>query len=73
MSFLNRFRLPLKITRAQFPIAREVFTKSNGETVVLSAVISKTYQGETDFLPEKLHERIVVALSHDTVNIEGEK
>lgn len=73
MPFLNRFRLPLKITRAQFPIAREVFTKSNGETVVLSAVISKTYQGETDFLPEKLHERIVVALSHDTVNIEGEK
>lgn len=73
MPFLNKFRLPLKITRPAFPIAREVFTKSNGETVVLSAVISKTYQGETDFLPEKLHERIVVALSHDTVNIEGEK
>lgn len=73
MPFINRYRLPLKISKAQFPIAREVFTKSNGATVVLSAVISKTYQGETDYLPEKLHERIVVALSHDTVNIEGEK
>lgn len=73
MPFINKYRLPLKISKAQFPIARELFTKSNGATTVLSAIVTKTYQGKTDFLPESLHGKIAIALSHDTVNIEGEK
>lgn len=73
MPFLNRIRIPIKITRPQYPETKEVFRKANGETVTLSVVIQKQYQGETDLLPDKIHERIKIALSHDTVNIEGER
>lgn len=73
MPITNRIRLPLKINRPQFQEQREVFRKANGVTRVLSVVIQKQYQGETDLLPEKLHERIKIALAHDTVNIEGER
>lgn len=73
MPFQNRFRLPIKLGAAQFVDEREVFRKSNGITVVLSNIVRKRYQLTTDYLPEKLHERIKIALAHDTVNIEGEK
>ena len=73
MPFINRYRLPIKVSRPQFPEDREVFTKSNGQIKVLSAVIRKQYQLTTDYLPEKLHERLKIALGHDMVNIEGEK
>lgn len=73
MPIVNRIRLPVKLKAPQFLEQREVFRKSNGVTKVLSVVIQKQYLGETDLLPEKLHERIKIALSHDTVNIEGER
>lgn len=73
MAFVNRFRLPFKITRPQFQEARDIFSKANGVTVVLNSVIRKRYEGETDHWPEKLHERFKIALSHDNVTIEGEK
>lgn len=73
MAFKNRIRLPLKITRAQFPEERQSFRKANGQVKTLSVVVRKTYEGETDYLPEKWHERLKIALAHDTVLIEGEK
>lgn len=39
----------------------------------MSAIVRKQYEGVTDYLPEKLHERLKIALSHDIVNIEGER
>lgn len=73
MPFLNRYRLPIKIDKPQYVDEREVFRKANGSTVVLSNVVRKRYILTTDYLPEKLHERIKIALAHDTVNIEGDK
>lgn len=73
MAFTNRFRLPFKLTRPQFLEERETFRKSNGVIVVLSNIIRKQYEGETDNWPEKLHERFKIALSHDNVTIEGER
>lgn len=73
MAFLNRFRLPFRLTRPQFVEERSVFRKSNGQIQVLSSVIRKQYEGETDNWPEKLHERFKIALSHDNVTIEGER
>lgn len=73
MAFVNRFRLPFKITRPQFLEEREVFRKANGQIIVRSVVIRKQYEGETDHWPEKLHERFKVALAHDNVTIEGER
>lgn len=73
MPFTNRVRLPLQLHSAQFPEARNVYRKANGATVTLSVVTRKTYQLETDFLPERIHERLKVALAHDNVTIEGER
>lgn len=73
MAFSNRVRLPFKITRPQFPEERNVFRKANGAVKVLSATVRKTYEGETDFFPEKWHQRLKIALAHDTVLYEGEK
>lgn len=73
MAFKNRIRLPLYATRAQFPTKRSVFEKADGSIVVQYAMIRKVYEIETDYLPEPLHERFVIALMHDHVNIEGER
>lgn len=70
MPFRNRIRLPITIGRAQFPVERNIFRKANGERKTLSAIISKTVEGQTDEMPEDWHQKLVVALSHDTVNIE---
>jgi hypothetical protein len=73
MPFVNRVRLPFKLTRPQYPEERDIFRESNGRIRVLNSIIRKRYEGETDHWPEKFHERFKIALSHDTVNIEGEK
>lgn len=73
MAFKNRIRLPFKITRAQFPEERTSFRKANGEVKTLSVVVRKQYEGETDYLPEKWHERLKIALAHDNIRVEGEK
>lgn len=73
MAFINRIRLPFKISKPQFPEDREVYRKANGEIKVLSAIIRKQYDGVTDYWPEPWHERFKIALSHDQLEIEGEK
>lgn len=73
MAFHNRVRLPITIDRPQFASAREVYTKANGDTKLLSAVLKKTYEGSTEWMPEKWLERLFIALNHSSVTIEGEK
>lgn len=73
MAFKNRIRLPFHVRRPQFLEEAERFRDSNGRTKTISVVIRKTYAGETDFWPERWHERFKIALAHDNVNIEGDK
>lgn len=73
MAFNNRIRLPFKITRPQFSEERGSFRKANGATKTMFVTIKKSYEGETDWLPEKWHERLKIALAHDNVVIEGGK
>lgn len=73
MAYVNRIRLPFKLTRPQFPEERESIRKANGETKTLSVVVRKVYEGETDYWPERWHERFKIALAHDNVTVEGEK
>lgn len=73
MPFTNRIRLPFKLTRPQFPEDRSIYRKANGETKILSVTVKKTYEGETDWLPEKWHQRLAIALGHDNITIEGDK
>lgn len=73
MAFKNRVRLPMQLHSAQFPEERTVFRKANGTTKTLSVVIRKQYELETDWLPERWHERLKIALAHDNVTLEGER
>lgn len=73
MPFLNRIRLPIKVSRPQFPEEREVFRKANGVSKTISVVVRKTYAMETALMPARVHERLKIALVHDTVNIENDK
>jgi hypothetical protein len=73
MPFVNRIRLPFYLSRPQYPDDRTIFRRADGSTKTISAVVRKTYEGETDQLPEKIHERLKIALLHDAVNIEGDR
>lgn len=50
-----------------------MFRKADGSSKVLSMVIRNTFEGKTDQLPEDWHRKLVIALAHDTVTIEGER
>lgn len=71
MAFHNRSRLPFYITRPQFPEERNVFRLADGRTKVQSVIVRKVFDGETDWLPAEIHERLKIALAHDNVTIEG--
>jgi len=71
--FKNRVRLPMQLHSAQFPEERSTFRKANGEVKTMSVVIRKQYELETDFFPEKWHQRLKIALAHDSVSWEGER
>lgn len=71
MSFRQRVRLPIYVTRPQFPDETNLFRLANGATKVQSVIIRKVYETETDWLPEQWHERLKIALKHDNVTIEG--
>lgn len=73
MSFTNRVRLPIFFSKPQFPVEQTRFRLSNGTTKTQGVVIRNTYEGKTDQLPEDWHRKIVIALAHDTVNVEGER
>lgn len=70
--FHNRIRLPLMIGKPQFPETREVYRKSNGKSVTQSIVIRKTYEGVTDYISERLHEKLKIALAHDFLQFEAD-
>jgi len=71
MAFKNRIRLPFYLTRPQFPREANVFRRADGSTQVQSVIIRKVFEGETDNLPKEIHERLLIALSHDDVTVEG--
>lgn len=73
MPFLNRVRLPLTISKPQFPDESNIFQLADGSRKVQSIVISKTYEGSTDYLPEWVHQRLKIAICHDILNIEGDR
>lgn len=71
MAFKNRVRLPFYLRQAQFPTDTRGFRLFDGTMKNTSVVVRKVYQAVTDQLPEHMHEKLVIALSHDNVTIEG--
>lgn len=58
------------INKPQYPTTREIYRKSNGDQVVQSIVVRKTYEGITDYISDRLHGRIQIMLAHDFLQIE---
>lgn len=73
MPFSNRIRLPLYAKTPQFPTEANRFRLSNGESKTLSVTIRKNYNLVTDYMNQTMHQRLVIALNHDTVSIEGDR
>lgn len=73
MAFHNRVRLPIFISRPQYSSTREQYVKANGDTVNLSSVMKKIFIGATEWITAGDHEKLMAALNHDNVVIEGEK
>ncbi len=70
-SFRNKIRLPMFLSQPQFPKKEEVYVKSDGTRVRLSAQLGKEYKAETDYMMEHLHEKLAIALAHDSLLIEN--
>lgn len=68
-----RLSLPIRISKPQYKQTDKIYENRNGEQIVLYATINKEYEGETDYIPEEWHEKIVTALSCDEVYINGER
>lgn len=73
MAFLNRIRLPLYLKTPQFPVEANRFRMSDGTSKTLSVTIRKNYSLVTDYMGELSHQRLVIALNHDNVSIEGDR
>lgn len=65
--------MPINLHSPQYKQKDKIYTKRNGEQVVLYANITKEYEGETDYIPMEWHEKILMALSCDEVYINGER
>jgi hypothetical protein len=65
--------MPIKLSKPQYSQNDKIYTKSNGENVVLFSEMVKEYEGTTDYVNEKTHEMILIALSCDEVYINGER
>lgn len=71
MPFANRIRLPFYLHQPQFPTEAVRFRRADGTTKTLSSVIRKTYKLTTDWLTENAHQKLVIALNHKFVTMEG--
>lgn len=66
-----RMWLPVYIGKPEYKQKDDIYVKSSGERVVMSATIEKEYPCETNFITESWHDQMVIALSCDKVWING--
>lgn len=65
--------LPILLSKPQYNQEDKIYTKRDGEQIVLHSSITKEYEGETDYIPMEWHEKILIALACDEVYINGER
>lgn len=70
---INRVRLPFFFQKPQFPDEEGIYKFSSGRIKVLKSITSKEYSALVDFAPEHIHEKLKIALAHDTKSIISEK
>lgn len=70
-TYYNELRLPMRIYNPQFPQEEKIYVDGNGKRHLLTAKIDYESELETEYMTGDFHEKLVVALSHDVVLIEG--
>jgi len=68
VSVFNVIRLPIYFKEPTVNGDKNVYVRSNGTRVLLSARLSKSYKGYVDSVTEEVHQKLVVALNHDTID-----
>ncbi|MBR3647119.1 MAG: hypothetical protein IKN59_01850 [Paludibacteraceae bacterium] len=68
-----RTYLPILLQNPQNVQDDKTYAKANGEVVTLYAKYYKEWEGETEYIPEDWHDKIVAALSCDEVYIDGKR
>lgn len=67
----NSIRLPIRAHSPNPLTEQKVYTKFDGTKKVLYAKMDKQWELETEYFPETLHDKIIVALAHDVVRLNG--
>lgn len=65
-------RLHLWFYAPKYPGEENGYQRSDGQFVKLSERINKTWDMETDYFPEQIHERLRIALSCDNITVTNE-
>lgn len=63
--------LPIILDNPQYSQEDKTYTKADGKVVTLFAKHYKEYDGQTEYLSEWMHDRIMIALSCDEVYIDN--
>jgi hypothetical protein len=63
----NKLWLPMYTYKQGYPDDRKIYLKSDKSYKLLKSSIEKEYETKVTYLPDKVHERIVVAMAHDYV------
>ena len=66
-SFFNKIRLPIYFKNPVVQNDQKVYVRSDGSRKKLYAKLAKKWLGLVDMATEEIHQKLVVALSHDLV------
>lgn len=64
-SLINKLWLSFHLKNPSPLTTRKIYQRSDGTYKVQSSKIQKELEGITDYFPEELHDRLIVALEHD--------
>jgi len=70
-SFKNAVRLPLYLKESRFSQSRNIYGMLSGRQRILSASVSDEHELETDYMTEEMHRKLIIALMHDEVYVNG--
>jgi len=70
--FVNAVRLPFYIKDPRFAQSTNIYNRRNGSRKIVSSSVSREYALETDYITEDMHHKLVIALMHDEVYINGQ-
>lgn len=65
----NKIRLKVNLSRPDFNVEENIYRQPSGFQQRISTIISKEWLARTSWMDQAQHERLLVALKHDYVNI----